>query len=33
MQADEPAVAAMERPTAGLLSLAFVEIRFLTEDR
>lgn len=33
MQADKLAVAEMERATAGLLRLAFVEIRFLTEDR
>lgn len=33
MQADEPAVAKTERATADLLRLAFVEIRFLTEDR
>lgn len=33
MQADERAVAEMERATADLLRLAFVEIRFLTEDR
>ncbi|MFI5915213.1 hypothetical protein [Dactylosporangium sp. NPDC051541] len=33
MQTDEPAVGEMERATADLLRLAFVEIRFLTEDR
>lgn len=33
MQPDEPVLATMEKATVDLLRLAFIEIRYLTEDR